>query len=99
MRRSREGHRRERKGLTCRTNLLNSHLGHKFELAVTGGFEACGVEGDSVMLFRFEAEDLGGDVLDCVEEFAIAGQEEGSIGAGEFDGNFGSGFGRGRAFR
>ena len=39
------------------------------------------------MLFGFEAEDLGGDVFDGVEEFAVAGQEEGSIGAGEFDSN------------
>ena len=41
------------------------------------------------MLLRFEPQNLGGDVLDGVEELAVAGQQERSIGAGEFDGNLG----------
>lgn len=45
------------------------------------------------MLLGFEAEDLGCEVLDGVEEFSVAIGEERSVGAVEFDGEF-RGWGR-----
>jgi len=92
------GHRREREWEAGSADLLDGHLGHKVEFAVAGGLEAVGVEGDSVMFLGLETEDLGGDVFDGVKEFTVAGQEEGSIGAGEFDCDFGGGIGRGGGF-
>lgn len=41
------------------------------------------------MVLRFETEDLGGNMLNRVQQFAVAGQQEGSIGAGEFDRDLG----------
>ena len=40
---------------------------------------------DSVVILGLEAEDLGGDVLECVEEFAVAIEKKRGVGAGEFD--------------
>ena len=81
-------HRRERKGLAGGANLLDGHLGHKGKLAVAVGLKAFCVEGDAVMILRFEAKDLGCDMLDGVEKLAVAGEEQGSIGAGQFDCDF-----------
>lgn len=55
------------------------------EFAVAIGFEALGVEGDEVVVFGLEKEDLGSYVLDGVEEFAVASQKEGRIGTAELD--------------
>lgn len=51
-------------------------FGDEFELAGTEEFEVVGVERDAVVLFGFELEDLGSEVLDCVEEFGIPCGEE-----------------------
>jgi hypothetical protein len=67
---------------------LDSGLGGEHQLLVTEHLEIFGVEGDSVVLLVLEAEDLGGDVFDCEEEFAVAGEEEGDVGAGELNADF-----------
>ena len=65
---------------------FGDRFGCKFaDLAVASGFEVVGVEGDAIVLFLFETEDLGRDVLDGMEEFAVAVDEKGSVRAAEFD--------------
>lgn len=83
------GHGRKGERSVCGAHFLDGYFRHHFKFAVAIGFEAFCVERDAVVTLGFEAEDLGGDVLDCVEEFAVAGQEEGSIGPGEFNFDFG----------
>lgn len=58
------------------------------KITVAVGLEAIGVEGDAIVVLGFEAKDLGCDVLDGVEEFAVAVGEERGVGAGEFDAEF-----------
>jgi len=88
-------HRRERKGLAGCADLLDGHLGHEVELPDAVCLEALGVEGDAVVVLGFEAKDLGGDVLNGVQEFPVAGEEERGIGAAEFDCDLGGGVRRG----
>ena len=71
------------------------NFGHHVELPVASCLEAISVEGDAVVFLGFEAEDLGSDVLDGVEEFAVAGQQQRSIGPAQFDGDFGGCIGGG----
>jgi hypothetical protein len=85
-------------GFAGRADLLDGHLGHEIQLPNPSGLKALGVKGDTVMLFGFESEDLGGDMLDSMQEFAVAGQKEGSIGAGELYCNFWRGIGGGGGF-
>ncbi len=87
------GHGRKGEGAAGGTDFFDRDFSHQVEFAVAGGFEAFGVEGDPVVLFGFEAEDLCGDVLDGVEEFAVAGEQERSIGSGEFDCDLGGSWG------
>jgi len=79
------GHWRECVGLAGGAHLLNGNLGHQLEFPVTVGFEALGVEGDLIVFFRLEAQDLCGNVLYGVQKFSVAGEEKWSIWAGEFD--------------
>jgi len=88
------GHRSERKRATGSTDLLYCHFGHKIQLAIAGGLETFGVEGDAVVIFGFKTENLGGDVFDGVKKFAVAGHEQGGIGTGKLDCDLGSGIGR-----
>jgi hypothetical protein len=88
------GHRRERVRLAGSANPLNGHLGHKIELAIAGSLEAIGVERDAVVIFRFEAENLGGNVFDGKEKLSVAGEKERSVGTGQLDSDFGIGRGR-----
>jgi hypothetical protein len=87
------GHRRECVGLACGSDLLDGGVGGELEIAVAGRLEAFGIEADAVVVFGFEAEDLGGDVFDGVEEFAAMRQEEGGVWAGQFDFDVGTGGG------
>jgi hypothetical protein len=88
------GHGREGEGAAGGVHLFDSHLGHEVEFTVAGSLESLGVEVDLIVLFGFEAKDLGGDVFDCVEEFAVSGQQEGSVRAAEFDSDLGVGYRR-----
>jgi hypothetical protein len=83
-------------GLAGGADLLDGGLGEELELAVAEDFEVVGVEGDAVVVLGFEAEDLGGDVLDGEEEFAVAGEKKRSVRASEFDGEIRQGGGSGR---
>ncbi len=78
-------HRGEGEWLAGSANLLNGHLGHQVQFAIAGGLEAFGVEGDAVMVFRFEAEDLGGDVLNREEKLTVASEKERGVRAGKLD--------------
>ena len=55
------------------------------ELAVAVGFEAGGIEADAVVLVWWEAEELGDDVFERIEEFAAALEQKGEVGAGELE--------------
>jgi hypothetical protein len=77
------GHGRKREGATCGSYLLDGCFGGELEIAVARGLEAFGVEADAVVVLGFEAENLGGDVLDGVEEFAVVSQEQRGVGAGQ----------------
>ena len=61
------GHGWECEGLACGSDLLDGGFGGELEIAVARGFETFGIEADAVVVFRFEAENLGGDVLDSVQ--------------------------------
>ena len=91
MRRSREVIGEKEKGRPVARTFSMAISAMSVELAVAGGLEAFGVEGDAVVIFGFEAKDLGGEVLDGVEKFAVTGEQERSVGAGEFDCDFGTG--------
>jgi hypothetical protein len=82
------GHGREGVRLACGSDFLDGCFGRKLKVAVAGGFEVFGIEGDAVVVLRLEAENLGGDVLDGVEKLTIASQEQRGIGTGQlyFDG-------------
>ena len=56
------------------------------ESLVAGLFVVVCVAGDKVVLFWFKAAELGGEVLDCFEEFGVAGGEVAGVGARELDG-------------
>jgi len=77
------GHGRKRVRLASGSDFLDGCFGGELEIVVAGGFEAFGIEADAVVIFRFEAEDFGGDVLDGVEELAVTGQEQRGVGAGQ----------------
>jgi hypothetical protein len=85
------GHRRKGEGLACGSDLLDGGFGGELEIAVAGGFEAFGIEADAVVVFRFEAENLGGDVLDSVEELTVMSQKQRGVGAGQLDLDVGTG--------
>lgn len=84
------GHRGKCPGLTGCADFLDGGLGGELEVVVANGFEALGVEVDAVVIFRFEAEDFGGDVFDGVEEFAVVSQEERGVRTGELNLEVGS---------
>jgi len=67
------------------SDVQNGGFGGEFEITVSSSFEAFGIEGDAVVVFRLKAQDLGSDVFDCVEEFAVTGQKEGRVRPGEFN--------------
>ena len=64
--------------LDCRRRRL-AHL------AVAGDLELVGVERDAIMFLGFEAQHLGRDVLERVQQLAVAGREQRSVRAGELD--------------
>src|SRR5271168_2463853 len=82
-------HRRERVWPSRRSNPLDGNVGHHVELLGASCLEALGVEADAVVLLRLQTQNLGGDVLDGVQQLAIAGQQQRSIAASEFYGDFG----------
>jgi hypothetical protein len=43
------------------------------------------------VILRLEAENLGGDVLDGVEELTVTSEEQRSVGAGQLDLDVGTG--------
>jgi len=77
------GHGGKRVGAARGSDVLDGCFSGELKIAVAGGFEALGVEADAIVVFGFEAEDLGGDVLDGVEEFAVVSQEQGGVGASQ----------------
>jgi hypothetical protein len=79
------GHGRKGEGLACGSNLLDCGFGGELEIAIAGGFEAFGIEADAVVVLGFETENLGGDVLDSVEEFAVMSQEQRGVRAGKLN--------------
>lgn len=83
------GHRREGERASRCANLFDCDFGHHIELAVSCSFKALSVKVDLVVLFGFETEDFGGDVLDGVKKLTIAGKQERSIGPREVDCNLG----------
>jgi hypothetical protein len=68
------GHRGEGKGPSCGSDLLDGSFSGELKIVVTSSLEAFGIEGDAVVVFGLKAQDLGSDVFDCVEEFAVADQ-------------------------
>ena len=52
---------------------------------VAFGLEAFGIKGDKIVVFGLKSEDLGSDVLNGMQQFAIARKKEGRIGTAEFD--------------
>jgi hypothetical protein len=69
------GHGGKREGAACGSNLLHGCFGGELEIAIARGLEALGIEADAIVVLGSEAENLGGDVLDGVEEFAVVSQE------------------------
>ena len=63
-------------GLASVFYLVDGFFGEFAEICGTLCFEAVGVEGDAVVVFWFEAEDLGGDVLERTEQLAILIEQE-----------------------
>ena len=59
--------------------------GGRGELLVAVEFIVGRIEADAVMLIGGEAEELGGEVFEGVEEFGVAVEEEGDVGTGEAD--------------
>lgn len=78
-------HGREAEGLTGAGDFGDGLPGGGGELLVSAEFVAGGVEADAVVLFGGEAEELGGEVLEGVEEFGLTVKEEGDVRAGEVD--------------
>jgi hypothetical protein len=66
----------EAMGLAGGANVLDGGSDGGANGADVGGFEAIGVEGDEIVVFWIEAEHLGGDVLEGVEEFCVVVEEE-----------------------
>lgn len=79
------GHGCEGEGLAGVADALDSGFGCHAELLVAKHFKVVGVEGDAVVLFVLEAEDLRGDVLDGEKEFSVACEKQGDVAAGELD--------------
>ena len=75
----------KREGAASGADLFDRDFSHHVELSVAGGFEALRVEVDQVVLFGLKAKNLCGEVLDGVEEFAVTGEQERSVGTGEVD--------------
>jgi hypothetical protein len=75
------GHGRKGEGLACGSNLMDCGFGGDLKIAVAGGFEAFGIEADAVVVLGFQTENLGGYVLDSVEEFAVMSEEQWGVGA------------------
>ncbi|WP_433984334.1 hypothetical protein RBB78_04910 [Tunturiibacter empetritectus] len=88
MRRLARGHGRKGVGPARGANLFDGRLGRVLELPVAVCFETFRVEEDEVVLFGFKPKNLGGEMLDGVEEFAVAGKKKGSIGAGKLDADY-----------
>jgi hypothetical protein len=85
------GHGWKCKGLARGSYPLDGGIGGELEIAVAGSLEAFSVEVDAVVVFGFEAENLGGDVLDGVEKLAIMRQEQGGVGTSQLDFDVGTG--------
>jgi hypothetical protein len=79
------GHRGKGIGPSGGSDLLDGSFGGELEITVTSSFEAFGIEGNAVVIFGLKAQDLGSDVFDGVEEFAVAGQKEGGVRPSEFN--------------
>ena len=78
-------HRRQTEGMAGAGNLVDGLLGGGGELLIAAGFVAGGVEPDAMVLLGRKAEELGGEVLEGVEEVSAAIQQERNIRAGEVD--------------
>ena len=83
-------HRRKRVRSARRTDSFDGNVGHHVELPGSRRLEALGIEADAVVLLRLQPQNLGGDVLDGVQQLSIAGEQQRSIAASEFDGNLGA---------
>ena len=89
----------EAEGLAGAGDFVNGLLGGPLELLVAARFVAGGVEAERMVLLGGEAEELCGEVLEGVEEFGAAVEEQGNVGAGEVDAEHGIGtIGRGGRF-
>jgi hypothetical protein len=79
------GHDPKSKGLSGGVNPGDCSLSRKQKIVIARGLEAIGIEGDAIMLFGFEPQDLSGNVLDGVEQLPIAGRQERGIRTTQFD--------------
>jgi hypothetical protein len=66
-------------GLAGGTDVVDGGGGGLAHGPGAGGLEAVCVEGDEIEVLGFEAQHLGGDMFEGVEEFAVAGQEQGNV--------------------
>jgi len=67
--------------------VIDGLFGEFAEVGGTFGFETVGVEGDAVVVFGFEAENLGGDVLERTEKLAFFVEQKLCVGAFALDVN------------
>ncbi len=75
------GHGWKGERLSTFTHVSNGFFSGALQIPATIGFESFRVEENAVVLIRFQMENLGGDVLDCVKKFSVALGEQWSIGA------------------
>ncbi len=80
--------RREGKRLAGAEGGFGGSLSTEAKLLYPESFEIVSVEGDFVMLFGLQADELGGNVFECTEKLAVARGEQGCIGARELDVDF-----------
>ena len=81
-------HGREAVGLAGGAYASGGGFGGEAKFAGADGLELVGVEGDLIVFFGLEADDLGGHVFEGAEEFAAALGEQRRVGAGQLDVDF-----------
>jgi hypothetical protein len=74
----------EAEGLAGIVDLIDGVFCGVLKCCGTSGFVAVGVKGDAVVVFRFEAKHLGGEMFQRAEQFAITLDEQRSIRAFAF---------------
>jgi hypothetical protein len=78
-------HGRKAEGFACIVNVIDGFVGCITQGKSAGGFVTVDVEGDAIVIFGLEVEDLGGDVFKGPEYFTFAGDEKICVGTLAFD--------------